>query len=147
MIQIAKGLRGVEAVFQSVTILSNDLKLLNCGIVAHVIGIFMLNDLDVTSIFFITSVGRIIDKVVVCASSNSAEKQGMSLQSNVTRAPELSRIKTRVTEAASNCSYKKLLVLTHRDLVQRCPHPNLISIIDMIQVKAAIYLMIFEDLN
>lgn len=77
----------------------------------------MLNDLDVTFVFFITSVGRTIDKVVVCASSNATGKQGMSLQGVVARAPELSRIKARVAEAASDRSYKKLLVVTHRDFV------------------------------
>ena len=71
----------------------------------------------------------------------------MPLQSVVACTPELSRIEARVAEAATDCSYKKLLVVTHRDLVQRCPHPHFISIICMIQVEAAISLMIFEDFN
>ena len=89
MIHIAQGLGRIEAVLHSVAVLSNDLELLNGGVVAHVIGIFMLNDLDVTFVFFVTSIGRTIDKVVVCTSSNPTGKQGMSLQSVVARSPEL----------------------------------------------------------
>ena len=56
MLQVTQSLGRIEAVFDSIHVLSDDLKLLNGSIIPHVTWVFVLNDLDVTLIFFISPV-------------------------------------------------------------------------------------------